>query len=116
MPFFPPTLCFSPFPFPPVPSSVQPQGGGGTTALYNAAYYGHAEVVKLLLTDGKAAVDKAKNDGWTPLIVATSEGRTEVVKLLVTGGADVNIVVQGYTPLKLAKEMGHQAIVALLEQ
>ena len=68
-----------------------------------------------MLTDGKAEVDKAQNDGGTPLYIAAQMGNTEVVKLLLKGGADVNIARQGQTPLSQAKRNGHQAIVALLE-
>ena len=116
MPVLPPLLYISLSSLSFVPSSIQPQGGKWeTTALWKAAYYGHAEVVKLLITDGKAAVDKAQNSGATPLFTAAQEGNTEVVKLLLKGGADVNIARQGQTPLSQAKENGHQAIVALLE-
>ena len=102
---FPPSLRF------------QPQDEDGYTAFFWAAYYGHAEVVKLLLTEGNAEVDKSDNDGVTPLYTAVQNGKTEVVKLLLRGGADANIKTNaGHKPLAIAKSKGHQAIVALLEQ
>jgi ankyrin repeat protein len=102
---FPPSLRF------------QPQDEEeGSTALFKAAVYGHTDVVKLLLTEGNAEVDKTVNGGSTPLFIAAQFGRTEVVKLLLRGGADTNIARNdGKTPLMIAKEEGHQAIVALLQ-
>ena len=101
---FPPSLRF------------QPQDAEyGYTALYMAAYNGHAAVVKLLLTEGNAEVDKTNNTGATPLYVAAEQGMTEVVKLLLRGGADANIAIKGWTPLMIAKHYGHQAVVALLQ-
>ena len=101
---FPPSLRF------------QPQDEDGYTAFFWAAYYGHAEVVKLLLTEGNAEVDKTDdNGGCTPLYAAADKGNTDVVKLLLRGGADANIAYQGWTPLMAAKHEGHQAIVALLQ-
>jgi ankyrin repeat protein len=101
---FPPSLRF------------QPQGEGGRTALLCAANYGHAQVVKFLLTEGNADVDKPKNNGCTPLFAAAEQGKTEVVKLLLRGGADKNKANNyGTTPLMKAKRNGHQAIVALMQ-
>ena len=62
----------------------------------------------MLLTEGKAEVDKATNDGATPLIVAAQEGRTEVVKLLLTEGkAEVDKTMNdGQTPLYIAARNG----------
>ena len=73
------------------------------------------EVVKLLLTEGNAEVDKPNNNGSTPLYISADSGNTEVVRLLVEGGADANIAVDGWTPLEAAREEDHEAIVALLQ-
>ncbi len=55
----------------------------GRTALHNAAYGGHAAVVRALLehetSSNWTAVDK---DGNTPLRAAEKKGRTLVVDLL----------------------------------
>ena len=117
MPFCPPLLyMFLSLSLFPPSLRFQPQDEWGRTALWNAAYEGHAQVVKLLLTEGNAEVDKPHNDGRTPLFAAAQWGRTEAVKLLLRGGADKNIKSNnGKTPLMRAKEKGHQAVVALLQ-
>ena len=71
----------------------------------------------MLVTEGKADVDKTRNDGTTPLYMAAQEGNAEIVELLFRGGANPNQAAgNGWTPLRLAKAYKHQAIVALLEQ
>ena len=102
---FPPSLRF------------QPQDARkGYTALYWASWYGHTDVVKFLLTEGNAEVDKPANDGCTPLYIAAEKGRTEVVKLLVEGGADLNLAMKstGDTPLIGAAWKGRIDVVRLL--
>jgi hypothetical protein len=49
--------------------------------------------------------------------MAADGGHTDTVALLITTGeADATLTCQGYSPLMAAKEEGHQAIVALLEE
>ena len=48
---------------------------------------GKLEVVKWLVEDGKADVDKATNDGCTPLYVASVLGQLEIVKDMKGKGA-----------------------------
>ena len=65
----------------------------------------------------QADVNKADEDGATPLYMAADGGHTDTVALLITTGeADATLTCQGYSPLMAAKEEGHQAIVALLEE
>ena len=101
---FPPSLRF------------QPQDERGFSTLWIAAEKGHVEVVKLLLTEGNAEVDKAANDGVTPLYAAAMQGKTEVVKLLLTeGNAEVDKTNNtGATPLYVAAEQGMTEVVKLL--
>ena len=55
-------------------------------------------------------------NGYTALIFAAGYGHAEIVKLLLRGGADANKARNdGKTPLRKAKQKGHQAIVALLQ-
>ena len=67
---FPPSLRF------------QPQDARkGYTALYWASWYGHTDVVKLLLRGG-ADKNIAEENGWTPLMRAKHFGRQAIVALL----------------------------------
>merc|ERR1712166_1588786 len=115
----------------------------GASALFCASRAGHVAVVQFLLTFG-ASVDLAKPNGATPLHVASQENHVEVVAVLLDGGASVDggytplfagsaknsigtmkqllaagasrdIVVRGYTPLKVATHFNHTAAVELLE-
>ena len=70
--------------------------------------------VTLLLGDG-ASVDLAANGGSTPLYIATQENNIEIMKHLLAAGASMDLAVQGWTPLKLAKYNKHTATVELLE-
>ncbi|MBR2145314.1 MAG: ankyrin repeat domain-containing protein, partial [Akkermansia sp.] len=76
----------------------------GGTPLYQAAWDGHAEVVKLLLAAPGIDVNKANKYGSTPLYWAARFGHAEVVKLLLAvPGIDVNKAgSDGCTPLKTA--------------
>jgi ankyrin repeat protein len=59
----------------------------GTTALHQASFHGHAEVVRELLSRG-AAVDALIDDGATPLIRACTGGHLAAATLLLDAGAD----------------------------
>jgi len=79
----------------------------GHTALHWAAESGHAEVARLLLTIGKADVNRKASDerlGTTALHIAASEVRSEVVSTLLDNGADVDTLTDGnhLSPLMLA--------------
>ncbi len=88
----------------------------GWTPLYNAAWEGQTECVKLLLAAPDIDVNKATNNGWTPLYNAAWEGQTECVKLLLAAPPiDVNKANNdGTTPLNKAAWKGHSECVKLL--
>ncbi len=87
---------------------------GGYTPLHEAAYAGHADVVRYLLGLG-ADADAASNSGSTPLHGAAYYGHLAAVESLIEGGANVNISNSGgYTPLLSAMAGGHTAIVLRL--
>ena len=94
--------------------------GSGNTALVQAAQQGFVEVVRFLVEEGKADVDKTKtSDGATPLFIAAQKGNLEVIKLLLDKGADWTVGMRdnGWSPLFVASWAGKAAVVAeLLER
>jgi ankyrin repeat protein len=81
-----------------------------------AAENGQVDLVRLLVKELGADVNKAASDGYTPLFVAVQEGHVAVIQCLVEElGADVNQAVNdGATPLLIAAESGHLAVVRFL--
>ncbi len=75
-----------------------------------AAEKGHLEVVRLLLDAGADAEGYGyESDCWTALMEASFAGNLLIVQLLVARDADVNVCVQGETPLMLAaKNLQHE--------
>uniref|UniRef100_A0A672S0G0 Ankyrin 3 n=1 Tax=Sinocyclocheilus grahami TaxID=75366 RepID=A0A672S0G0_SINGR len=90
---------------------------------------GHVDVVAELLKLC-ANVDAATKKGNTALHIASLAGQTEVVRELVTNGANVNaqmftngivyivkqntVINDGFTPLAVALQQGHDQVVSLL--
>ena len=90
----------------------------GSTPLYAACNEGHVDAARLLLDNG-AAVDRAQKQGATPLFITCVVGHIDLARLLLEKGAEVDRATntaRGRTPLDIAKEEGHSAVVALLEQ
>ena len=58
---------------------------GGWRPLIVVCYFGHLEVVRLLVEKG-AGVDEATSNGFTPLYAARRDGHLDVVQLLVVKG------------------------------
>lgn len=86
---------------------VDARASGGMSPLFLAAKYGKAGVAKLLLEKG-ANMFARDDNGFTVLHHAAGSGFKEVVQLLIDKGKatrvnfDVNVRVNGYTPLKMA--------------
>ena len=91
-----------------------------TSALMNAAQFGHVDVVRILIDAGaKVDMDEKFDDHlfeWrslaengTALMRAAANGHTEVVNILIAANADVNGIA-----LILAAEKGHLEIVNTL--
>jgi ankyrin repeat protein len=89
----------------------------GGTALYHAAWFGHAEAVEALARLG-GDVDATAEPGAfdsTPMWIAAQEGHTAVIEALGRLGADVNRAAKdGRTPVNVAATEGHTAAIEAL--
>ncbi|MEU6105313.1 ankyrin repeat domain-containing protein [Streptomyces flaveolus] len=68
-----------------VPANLTNDRGDSLVML--AAYHGHADAVRELLTRG-ADVDRVNDRGQTPLAGAAFKGETDVARALLAAGAD----------------------------
>lgn len=87
----------------------------GATPLMDAAYGGHADVIRLLV---KAGADTAKKNtlGNTPLHEASSEGHEDAVRTLVELGASISAKnSKGETPRDVAVMRKHSELVKYLD-
>ena len=91
---------------------------GSWAPLHWAAYYGHLEVVKYLLSRDDVDADVRNNyDGYTPLVFAAQRGHLEVVKYLLSRDdvdADAQNNYFGHTPLHWAASYGRLDVVKYL--
>jgi len=93
---------------------IVPIGGGGETALINAAKNKDSRSLKLLIDRG-ADVNAKDRTGGTALTAAALFGNAASVKLLIEHGADVNAALKsGVTPLILAIIRNDAEIVKML--
>ena len=90
----------------------QPANNGQTPA-YVSASKGHTDCLQLL-ANCKADLNQPDNNGRTPAYMSSKEGQTASIQVLINHKADTNQECQGYTPLKLAEEFGHSAMVEIL--
>lgn len=90
----------------------------GFTALGLACFFGHVEVVKLLLLEkANPNLSSANSFKVTPLHSACAISNFEIANLLIRNGADVNArQQQGVTPLHSAAYNGKIELVKLLIQ
>jgi ankyrin repeat protein len=88
----------------------------GETAIYLAAGEGHESIVKLLIAAG-ADLDSKGHTRLSPLLGAARYGRESIVRiLLATGRVNPNTAnSEGESPLSLAREHCHEAIIKALE-
>ena len=95
--------------------SIALYGAAPDTPVADAARAGDRAAVQRLLRDG-ADVNTAHGDGMTALHWAATNGDAELTNMLLHGGGKVvsRTRLGGYTPLALAAEAGHGAVVAAL--
>lgn len=81
-----------------------------------AAYNGHTEVVKLLLSHPGCDVDGRDDQGCTALWQAARNGRTQALRLLLAAAADPSIPgEQGWLAIDVAREKDRTECISLLE-
>ena len=91
-------------------------GWGNQTALFPLALSNKTDVIRLLLQKG-ADVNKQDDIGDTPLHWAAMGDSTEVIAMLIEHGASINITNdKGEKPIDLARRLGSEAAVRMLEQ
>ncbi len=89
-------------------------GKDGQTPLHFVAYFGHKDVVEMLLKRG-VNVNIQDGCGRTPLHLTAHKGHKDVVDILVKVGAKVNIKdLNRWTPLHYAVYWNHKDTVDLL--
>jgi len=98
------------------PGAVNSFAADGFFPLGLASFFGHGEIVGLLLGNGAQAGLAARNaQRVTALHGAVARGDAEIVKLLLENGADPNARQEsGFVPLHEAAANGKEAIARLL--
>ncbi|GGP70112.1 ankyrin repeat domain-containing protein [Shewanella saliphila] len=82
------------------------------TPLFQSAYFGKFEAVKLLIESG---ADISKGKSLLPLHAAAEKGHVNIVKYLISSGADINTTTKnGLTPLAYAANYNQLEMVDLL--
>ena len=85
-----------------------------STPLMAASYFGHKEIVHLLL-DGEADLELTDNMGRTALMYASEAGNTDIAELLILQGADIDVRDnEGLTALTIGCYFEQLEIVELL--
>jgi len=88
----------------------------GWSPLHLCAYFGHKDVVEVLLQNG-ANVNVINGMGDTPLHRAAFTGRTDVVLTLLRYNADVSVINgEGRTPLQMTDNHEVKSLIAAAEK
>jgi ankyrin repeat protein len=95
---------------------INKSNNDGITPINFASYFGHIEIVKLLLAQPEIDFNEPAIDGWTAINHASYNGHTEIVKLLLTQPEiDFNKqAIDEWTPIHNASYYGYTEIVKLL--
>jgi hypothetical protein len=94
-------------------SSTVTEPGISSLFLGDAAWYGHADVLNILLKAG-ADMNKAWSGYMGPLHAAIYKGDREIVEILINSGANVNMEFDAETAVDRAMQQGHEDIVKIL--
>jgi ankyrin repeat protein len=99
-------------------ASVAISDAHGLTPLHLAAYRGQADAVSVLLGSSKCPIDiQTDTTQESALHCAARKGHAACVQKLVDAGANVTARnANGLTPLQLAEQEQHAAVVAILKQ
>ncbi len=106
------------------------RGPKGDTALREAAKYGHADVINILVAAGGNVNKRGVTKSTTPLMEAARFGNVQAVKALLAAKANVNVKdtpkglgllssmvgVKGNTALRLAQKGSYGATTAQKKQ
>jgi pimeloyl-ACP methyl ester carboxylesterase len=91
------------------------QSKSGRRPLNWAAFYGHTEIVKLLI-DNSADINAHNNSGYTAIHHAVENNQKETVILLIKAKADISIANNnGVKPIDTALNQKNSSIVDLLK-
>lgn len=77
------------------------------TPLELASYYGHADIVRLLVSNGA-------NLNTSPLLLASKKGHKDIVEFLISKGMDVNSKNEHGSPIEQSVINNHTDIAELL--
>eukprot|EP00008_Paramoeba_atlantica_P015586 CAMPEP_0201475548 /NCGR_PEP_ID=MMETSP0151_2-20130828/956_1 /ASSEMBLY_ACC=CAM_ASM_000257 /TAXON_ID=200890 /ORGANISM="Paramoeba atlantica, Strain 621/1 / CCAP 1560/9" /LENGTH=185 /DNA_ID=CAMNT_0047855669 /DNA_START=120 /DNA_END=677 /DNA_ORIENTATION=+ len=99
-------------------SAASSPGFDGLTPLMYAAWKGHEDCAKILLSNGAEIDALFPGNNWTALHFAAAHGRVELLRLLIDKTANISAQDKdGNTPLHLAAGWGKiDAVIALLER
>lgn len=94
--------------------NVNQQDGTGRSALHLASWFGHLQLVQILL-DYKAEINLQENEGHTPLHLACWFGYIKICELLVKKNASLDALDHfGRTPLHFAVQHNRIDVVEFL--
>ncbi len=101
------------------PALLSAYSHDGWTALHLASFFGHGEIVSLLLAQGADVNARSRSARFaasnTPLHAAAANRQTAVAEILLEHGADVNARDgSGFTPLGLAANTRNDLLVIRL--